>query len=129
MKPFATNFFSPGSKRIFVFGSNKQGYHGAGAAKWAVDHAGAIMGQPCGGQGQSYGICTKDWQLQPLSLDHIKWGVQGLIAEARKRPELAFYMTPIGCGYSRHSPDSIKPFFWDPLFPVPDNIILPKEFK
>lgn len=46
--------------QIFVFGSNTQGRHGKGAAKWAKDHAGAIYGQARGLQGQSYAIITKD---------------------------------------------------------------------
>ena len=125
MKHFKADFFEPGSKRIFVFGSNQLGYHGAGAAKWAVDHAGAKMGQPGGGQGQSYAIPTKDFNMEPLSLQHVRWGVEGLIREARKRPELTFYVTPIGCGYARRSPADIKPFFDG----HPPNVILPPEFK
>lgn len=125
MKHFKTDFFLPGLKRIFVFGSNQLGIHGAGAAKWAVDHAGAIYGQPCGGQGQSYAICTKNFKMEPLSLDHVRWGVHGLLREAAKRPDLTFYVTPIGCGLARRSPSDIKPFFDG----HPSNIILPPEFK
>lgn len=46
--------------QIFVFGSNTQGRHGKGAAKWALDNAGAVYGQAKGLQGRSYGIITKD---------------------------------------------------------------------
>ena len=41
---------------IFVFGSNLAGMHAGGAARQAVDHFGAIMGQGVGLQGQSYAI-------------------------------------------------------------------------
>ena len=125
IKTFPTDFFKPGKKRIFVFGSNLQGYHGAGAAKWALDHAGAIMGQPYGGQGQSYGIPTKDWALAPLPLYKVRWSVLGLLREAEKRSDLTLYVTPIGCGYAKYDPSDIRPFFKD----HPPNIILPKEFK
>jgi hypothetical protein len=125
VKPFPTDFFKPGLKRIFVFGSNRHGHHGAGAAKWALEHAGACYGQPCGGQGQSYAITTKDYDLTPLRLDFVRWGVQGLLAEALKRPDLTFYVTPIGCGYARRTPDQIRPFFKG----YSSNIILPPEFK
>lgn len=46
--------------QIFVFGSNPQGRHGAGAAYWAYKNAGAVMGEGYGLHGQSYAIYTKD---------------------------------------------------------------------
>lgn len=46
--------------QIFVFGSNTEGRHGAGAAKTAKDKFGAKYGQAEGPQGQSYAIITKD---------------------------------------------------------------------
>ena len=39
---------------IFVFGSNLEGKHYGGAAKFAVMNFGAEMGNPIGLQGQSY---------------------------------------------------------------------------
>jgi len=46
--------------QIFVFGSNPEGRHGAGAAKFALINCGAIYGQGRGLQGQSYGLITKN---------------------------------------------------------------------
>lgn len=46
--------------QIFVFGSNTQGIHGAGAARFACNNFGAIYGHFSGTMGQSYGIVTKD---------------------------------------------------------------------
>lgn len=43
---------------VFVFGSNLAGMHGGGAARAAVRHFGAVMGQGVGMQGQSYAIPT-----------------------------------------------------------------------
>ena len=40
-------------QEIFCFGSNLSGIHGAGAAKYARLHHGAIMGQGIGLQGSS----------------------------------------------------------------------------
>lgn len=48
------------SNEIFVFGSNTEGRHGAGAALWAKLNAGAIYGRASGLQGKSYGIVTKN---------------------------------------------------------------------
>lgn len=45
---------------VFVFGSNYQGRHGAGAAKVAREKFGAEYGQAVGLQGNSYAIPTKD---------------------------------------------------------------------
>lgn len=60
MRTYKGNIASLQPYQIFVFGSNTQGRHGAGAAKWALINAGAIYGQARGLQGQSYAIVTKD---------------------------------------------------------------------
>lgn len=44
--------------QVFVFGSNAQGSHGAGAARFAYERFGAEWGQGSGLQGQSYAIDT-----------------------------------------------------------------------
>ncbi len=49
---------SLGPGEVFVFGSNAQGAHGGGAARFAYDRFGAVWGQGEGLQGQSYGIDT-----------------------------------------------------------------------
>ena len=41
---------------IFVFGSNDAGIHGAGAAKYALDHKGARYGKSYGHHGQSFAL-------------------------------------------------------------------------
>lgn len=46
------------SNEVFVFGSNLQGYHGGGAARFAYEHFGAVWGQGVGFYGQSYAIPT-----------------------------------------------------------------------
>jgi hypothetical protein len=50
--------------QIFVFGSNPEGRHGAGAAKYAKDNFGAMYGQGEGLQGQSYALPTKDLRIK-----------------------------------------------------------------
>lgn len=59
---FYTGFIEPLENIIFVFGSNLEGRHGAGAAKEAVLHFKAIYGQSEGIQGNAYAIPTKDLQ-------------------------------------------------------------------
>lgn len=49
---------------IFVFGSNPEGRHGKGAAKYALNNFGAIYGNGRGIQGSSYALVTKN--LKPM---------------------------------------------------------------
>lgn len=109
---------------VFVFGSNLAGRHGAGAAKWARQHRGAIYGQGEGLQGNSYGIPTKDERIQTLSIPEIRVHVDRFLEFARSRPDLKFQLTPIGCGLAGYSPKDIAPLFVGYL----PNIIYPREF-
>lgn len=113
----------PGS--IFVFGSNRAGRHGAGAAKWAILHRGAIYGQGEGLQGMCYAIPTKDGALKVLSLNAIRMHVDRFISFAKHNPELTFQLTPIGCGLAGYSPHAIAPLFRD----APGNVVLPQPFQ
>lgn len=96
---------------IFVFGSNLAGRHGAGAARFALEEHGAIYGQGIGLQGQSYGIPTKDEWLRTRGLVEIERSVIDFIAFAESRPDLTFYVTPIGCGLAGYKRAQIRPMF------------------
>lgn len=61
-----TGDITPDADTIFVFGSNPEGRHGAGAAKIAVDKFGAKYGQGEGLQGNAYALPTKDLRSKPL---------------------------------------------------------------
>lgn len=98
---------------IFVFGSNLAGIHGAGAARFAVLHHGAIYGQGIGLQGRSYGIPTKGMRIETLSLSEISRHVRQFVDFARQRPDLTFYVTPIGCGLAGYRRGQIRPMFHD----------------
>lgn len=54
---------APGKDVVFVFGSNPEGRHGAGAARVAREQFGAIYGQGEGLQGNSYALPTKDLRI------------------------------------------------------------------
>ena len=54
---------SPEPNIVFVFGSNPEGRHGAGAAKIAREQFGAVYGQGEGLQGNAYAIPTKDLSI------------------------------------------------------------------
>lgn len=99
-----------------VFGSNLDGHHIAGAAKFAAQHHGALWGEGVGRVGNSYAIPTM------IPLDQIKPHIDVFVDYARHHPSLEFHLTRIGTG--------IAGYDWDrdirPLFPtdIPSNITI-----
>lgn len=83
---------------IFVFGSNLAGIHGAGAAKYALNHRGAVWGRGLGLQGQSYAIPTKDKGLKTLPIDEVDYYISVFCEEARALIDYDFELTPVGTG-------------------------------
>lgn len=96
---------------IFVFGSNRAGRHGAGAAKTALKEWGAVYGIGFGLTGDSYAIPTKDHNLKIMSLQEIKPFVSEFVRFARNHPNLNFLVTRIGTGLSKYSDEDIAPMF------------------
>jgi hypothetical protein len=111
---------------IFVFGSNTEGKHGAGAALYARQKYGAIYGQARGRQGNSYAIVTKDLNIgtRSISLVNIAKEVDEFIRYAKTHPDDRFILSPIGCGLAGYKFTEIGPLFKD----VPLNVVLPIEF-
>ena len=99
------------SKMIFVFGSNEAGRHGAGAARFALEHRGADYGTGHGLHGQSYAIPTKDHEIQSLPKRHVLNYVLHFIQFAQEHPELTFQVTAIGCGLAGFKHEDIAPMF------------------
>lgn len=106
---------------IFVFGCRRSGRHYEGAANFAREHFGAIVGQGEGLQGQSYAIPTAG-----VGLGWIRDAVNRFTEFARANPDLKFLVTPIGCGLGLWDYDDIAPFFRS-ASNLP-NVWLPKEF-
>lgn len=119
---------------IFVFGSNTEGRHGKGAALIAIQKFGAVYGNPCGLQGNSYAIITKELRkdMPFISLLMIATQIWMLILFAQGRPGLKFYVTKIGCNLAGYKVEDIANIFKildrNVYGPIPNNIILPKEF-
>lgn len=57
--PYYTGNINPAEDTVFVFGSNPEGKHGAGAARDALNRFGAKYGQGEGLQGSAYALPTK----------------------------------------------------------------------
>lgn len=112
---------------VFVFGSNRQGVHGAGAAKAAMKW-GAKRGIGEGLSGATYAIPTKEtWRDKSgIPLEELRGHVQMFIRFAKSRPELRFLVTAIGTGYAGFTADVVAPLFAETL--DIDNILLPQEF-
>ena len=113
------------SNQVFVYGSNSRFIHGAGAAKTALLKFGAKIGVGpfCG---QSYGICTKDDNIETLPISKIKIYVDKFIIYAAEHAELEFLVTKIGTGLAGLSVEEIAPLFEDAIHI--NNIYLPREF-
>lgn len=98
---------------IFVFGSNREGRHGKGAALTARTKYGAIYGQAEGRQGASYAIITKELRpwMPPVQLAEVKLGIDKFIHYAVTHPNDKFLITRIGCGLAGFKWDDIHPMF------------------
>lgn len=111
--------------KIFVFGSNLAGRHGAGAALEARRKHGAVYGVAEGLMGNAYGIATKDRELKPRPLADIKKSVETFLEFARETPELTYEVTRIGCGLAGYKDAEIGPMFAN----APANCILPVNWE
>lgn len=106
---------------IFVFGSHAEGSHQGGAAAYAVQKFGAIVGQAEGLQGKSYAIPTTG-----VSKEDMEQAVYRFMEFARQHPELKFFVTKIGCGHGGYVESEVASMFV--YAPDIDNISLPAEF-
>jgi hypothetical protein len=113
--------------KIFVFGSNLAGRHGAGAAKYAYERYGAEYGIGFGKTGCAYAIPTKDQNLKTLPLDKIEHYIKNFISYAYANPDDEFLLTPIGCGLAGYRRDQIKPLI--EKYNRPSNVIYTKEWE
>lgn len=110
--------------RVFVFGSNKLGMHGAGAALTAKQQFGAVYGVGEGMRGTSYAIPTKKTPYISLPIDEVRQAVERFIVFAREHDEFEFYLTRVGCGLAGFKDEEIAPMF----SAVPQNVKLPQRW-
>lgn len=117
------------STKIFVFGSNTEGRHGAGAALNARQQWGAIYGQSKGLQGRSYAIITKDLSkgYRSVSLESIQDQVNELWEFVRNNQDKEFFVSAIGCGLAGFKIEEIAPMFY--TFLDFKNVELNEDFK
>jgi hypothetical protein len=95
--------------RVFVFGSNLAGIHGAGAAAEAY-RRGYPWGLGSGLSGTCYGIPTKNCAIDTLPLGTVYEYIKQFISHANNASR-SFQVTRIGCGLAGFSDEVIAPMF------------------
>lgn len=134
---FYEGSITPDASTVFVFGSNPEGRHGAGAAKVAREQFGAKYGQGEGLQGNSYALPTKDLRvlenkgLRSISPEQITENIRKMYEVARQNPNKQFKVaytnglneTTLN-GYT--GAEMIKMF--KDAGPIPSNVIFSKNW-
>lgn len=105
---------------IFVFGSNMEGMHGGGAARYANKNFGAEWGVGEGLTGRTYALPTMEGKAS------MKQAVEHFTSCAKEHPELTFLVTAIGCGIAGYTPEEVAPLFKDAA--QLENVYLPQLF-
>lgn len=107
--------------QVFVFGSNTDGIHGAGAAKFARGY-GAKMGQASGRMGQTYAIVTKDLQSgEFVGWDKVREQFADFVNYATVHKSLNFLLTPIGTGIAGAKLEDLNEMVNE--FDLPSNVV------
>ena len=130
-------FIAPSKDTIFVFGSNPEGRHGAGAAKTARDKFGAIYGQGEGLQGNAYALPTKDLRvkenraLRSISAEQITENIRKMYDVARQNPSKKFKIAYTN-GLNEKSLNGYTGAEMIKMFkdagPIPSNVIFSKNW-
>lgn len=107
-------------REIFVFGSNKSGCHGGGAAYFAFRQFGAVWGEGEGLFGQSYALPTMEGKASMAD------AVGRFIDFARQHTEYTFLVTAVGCGIAGYTPAEVAPLFAEAT--SLENVYLPEVF-
>lgn len=131
-----TGNITPNADTIFVFGSNPEGRHGAGAAKVAREQFGAIYGQGEGLQGNAYALPTKDLRVKEnngfrsISPEQIIKSIKKLYETAKQNPDKQFKIA-----YRNTDKISLNGYTGLEMIdmflkagPIPTNIIFSKEW-
>lgn len=127
---------TPSENTIFVFGSNPEGRHGAGAAKVAREQFGAEYGVGEGLTGNAYALPTKDLRvkenkgLRSIPESQIIDSIKKLYTTARQNPNKQFKVA-----YRNTNTASLNGYTGLEMIdmflkagPIPSNILFSKEW-
>lgn len=117
---------------IFVFGSNTEGRHGAGAARLALMRFGAHYGNAMGLQGQSYAIITKNLTKEKhpsVSKGFIIEQISEFYTYANENEDKLFYIAYHGKkkNLNGYTPKEMAEMF--SAFRIPDNVVFEENFS
>jgi hypothetical protein len=96
---------------IFLAGTNLDGRHGAGSARYAYLYHGLKMGVAEGLCGNTYALPTVGSKLARMMLPEVEGAVERFIQFAAQHPELQFQVTRVGCGLAGFTDAEIAPLF------------------
>jgi hypothetical protein len=99
------------SGKIFVFGSNLDGQHAGGAARYAHLHHAAAMGVGEGLTGTSYALPTVGHDFTPMPIEEVADHVRTFLDYAASHPDEMFQVTRVGCGIAGFSDEQIAHLF------------------
>ena len=135
--PYYTGNITPSENTIFVFGSNPEGRHGAGAAKVAVEKFGAQYGVGEGLTGNTYALPTKDLRvkendgLRSIPKNVIVNNIKNLYASAKQNPgkvfKIAFRNGLTEVTLNGYNGQEMIEMFIE-AGPIPANIMFSKEW-
>jgi hypothetical protein len=111
--------------RVFVFGSNRLGIHGGGAAWYAARKLGAVEGVGEGVTGRCYALPTCSRPGEPLHVGDVAIHVQKFIEHAAATPGTRYFVSAVGCGIAGFTEAEIAPMFSD----APSNCDLPPGWR
>ena len=107
----------------FVFGSNKAGRHGKGAALQAYKQFGAEYGVGEGLTGQCYALPTLDKNFHKLPDAELRWHIAWFLNVAEQNPQLTFLLTKVGCRLAGYDEEYIKGIFLS--MGLQSNVVMP----
>lgn len=120
----STHIHTPEDPRVFVFGSNLLGIHGAGAARYARK-LGAELGVGEGLTGRAYALPTCYRPGEPVTYAELMVYVENFLDFARKNPQIEFFVSAVGCGIAGFDESEVAPLFMN----APENCSLPPNWK
>ena len=109
---------------IFVFGSNLNGNHAGGAARFAKDNFNAKEGIGEGLTGDCYAFPTLGKDMNKLSKEELEIHVQNLFKCANENCGKIFLLTKVCCGIAGYG----EQFMIDLFRNSPANIVKPKNW-
>ncbi len=122
-----THLHGPDDERVFVFGSNLLGIHGAGAAWYASQKLGAEFGIGEGLTGRTYALPTCYRPGEPVTLEELAVYVDNFLRFAEQHPETRFFVSAVGCGIAGFSEEEVSYIFQE--LGTPDNCDLPPGWR